>query len=1107
MGNSYRGHVVRWNVLGAGLAAVVVGLTLLSATACDSDTRSGEHEHLGSAAAALTQTVSFQRGVHGNVDDTFVSSAEMKKSFGGQQKLRISAKNEALLRFDLTSIPGNAVIDGATLNVYLNGDDEDDDDCQDGDKHGFPVVPIYVHRATAPWSEATTTYASFAQQFDPAIAGVILPTSTSVLKSVDVRRLVQSWVSGARPNDGLVLETGAKKHTLIVSSESAKIALRPSLSLVYTTPDDHCASNPCTNGGTCMNTATSFTCACPAAYTGTRCETLVDNCAANPCLNGGTCQSGVGQYTCSCPGGFTGASCETNINDCAPNPCRSGGVCTDGIHSYTCACPVGFTGASCELLVDNCASGPCQNGGACTNGVGSYACACRPGFTGGNCEINIDDCAAGPCQNGGTCSDGIGTFTCSCAPGYTGAACEAVIDNCRAAPCQNGGSCSNAVFSYSCACAPGFTGANCEIDVNDCASNPCQNGGLCVDGINAFTCRCTAAFTGATCEIPQSTDPCLQNGGALTTRFGDYTINSVASIAGLNCVGEVTGTLLIDGDGSTPVLDLTSLQKVGALRVTPTSQLATLSFRALASVTGLLDLESNPAVVELATGSLAQAGGIIIANNATLQRLSLSGLTGVAERFIIAENPKLTTVGPTSFASLMSAPGIDMSGSPLITSVDLSNTVFRGAGVNVANMTALTTLKLGPLPPTVVNLVVTNAPLLTDIGPTGFSGVTTITNILRITGTGLASFGPAGLSNLVDHTGGELNIGENPNLSSLGPTSLASLRSAPGLGLSGSPLITSVDTSNAVFRAGGLNVSNMPALTTLKLGQLPSSVVNLAVTNVPLLTDIGPTGLSGVTTITNILRITGTGLASFGPSGLSNLVTHSGGELNIGENPSLTSLGPTSLASLTSAPGLGLSGSPLITSVDISNAVFRSPGLNVSNMAGLTTLKLAPLPSSLTNLAVTNAPLLTDIGPTGFSGVTTITNILRITGTGLASFGPTGLSNLVAVTGSELSIAGNPNLTSLGLGSLTSAAGSVGIVGNDRLTAIDAPALQSVGAQLNVSNNPVLAQLNLPALTHIGSSLVITNDPVLPTCFGGLLAQLVGFSGTVTISGNGAICL
>jgi hypothetical protein len=1109
MANSSRGQATRWNVLGAGLA-LVVGLTLLSATGCETRSGEGAHEHVGNAADALTKTVSFQRGVLGTVSDTFVSSSEMKKTFGTESKLRISAKNEALIRFDLTSIPGNAVINGATLSLYLNGDNEDDDDGKDGDKHGFPVIPIYVHRATAPWVEATTTYRSFAQHFDPAVAGVILPTSSSALKSVDIRRLVQSWVSGAQPNDGVVLETAAKKHTLIVSSEGAKIALRPSLVLTYTTPDDHCASNPCTNGGTCTNSATSFTCACPAAYTGARCETLVDNCAANPCRNGGSCQSGVGQYTCSCPSGFSGANCETNIDECALNPCRNGGVCTDGIHSYTCACPAGFTGASCEVLVDNCASAPCQNGGACTNGAGSYACACPLGFTGGNCEINIDDCAAGPCRNGGTCSDGVGTFTCSCAPGFAGATCETIIDNCSAAPCQNAGTCTNAVDSYTCACAPGFTGANCEIDINECASNPCQNGGLCVDGVNAFTCRCTAAFTGATCETPQSTDPCLQNGGALTTRVGDYTINSQASISGLSCVGEVTGTLLIDGDGSTAVLDLPSLQKLGALRVTPTSQFATISLGALTAVSGFIDIERNASIVEVTAGSLTLAGGIVIANDAALQRLSFSNLASVTALLIIAENPRLTSLGPTSFASLRSAPSLDLSGSPLLTSVDMSNTVFRSGGLNVANMTGLTTLKLGPLPPSVSNLVVTNVPLLTDIGPTGFSGVTTVTNILRIGGTGLASFGPTGLSNLVDVTGGELNINENPNLTSLGPTSLASLRSAPGLGLSGSPLLTSVDMSNTVFRSAGLNVGNMAGLTTLKLGPLPSSVRNLVVTNVPLLTDIGPTGFSGVTTLTNILRIGGTGLASFGPTGLSNLVDVTGSELNINENPNLTSLGPTSFASLRSAPGLGLSGSPLITSVDMSNTVFHSTSFGIANMPALTSLKLGPLPPTVINIVVTDAPLLTDLGPTGFSGVTTVTNILRIGGTGLASFGPTGLSNLVTVTGSELSIAGNPNLTSLGptsLASLTSAAGSVSINSNAQLTSIDASALESIGAQLNVSGNAVLRQLDVGALTHLGGNLVITNNPDLPTCFGGLLAQLVGFTGAVTIGGNGTSCL
>ena len=983
MGKSNLGDGARRNVLGAGLG-LVVALALLSGTGCE--TRSAEAEHVGSAAEALTQTISYQRGVLGTVSDTFVSSSEMKKSFGNETKLRISAKNEALLRFDLASIPSNAVINGATLSVYLNGDDEDDDDCEDGDKHGFPVIPIYVHRATAPWIEGTATYASFAQQFDPTVAGVILPTSKNALKSVDIRSLVQSWVSGAQPNDGVVLQTAAKKHTLIVSSEGAKVSLRPSLALTYTTPDDHCASNPCTHGGTCTNSATAFTCACPAAYTGTRCETLVDNCAANPCRNGGSCQNGVGQYTCACPIGFTGANCETNTNECAVNPCQNGGVCTDGIHSYTCSCPAGFTGASCETLVDNCAAAPCQNGGSCTNGVGSYACACPLGFTGANCEINIDDCAAGPCQNGGTCSDGIATFTCACAPGYTGATCGTTIDNCAAAPCQNAGTCTNAVNSYACACAPGFTGTNCEIDINDCASNPCQNGGLCVDGVNAFTCRCTAAFTGDTCQTPQSTDPCLQNGGALTTRIGDYTLNSAASLSGLSCVGEVTGTLFVDGDGSTPVVDLTSLHKVGALRVTATSQVATLSLGALTSVSGVIDIESNPTVVELKTGLLAQAGAIVVSTNAALQRISLSSLVSVAGQFNIASNPNLTSLGPTSLASLTSAPGIGLSGSPLLTSVDMSNTVFGSAGLNVSNMAGLTSLKLGPLPSSVVNIVLTNVPLLTDLGPTGLSGVTRVTNILRIGQTGLASFGPTGLSNLVSMTGGELNIFSNPSLSSLGPTSLASLTSAPGVGLSGSPLLTSVDMSNTVFGSAGLNVSNMAGLTSLKLGPLPSSVVNIVLTNVPLLTDLGPTGLSGVTRVTNILRIGQTGLASFGPTGLSNLVSMTGGELNIFSNPSLTSLGPTSLTSLTSA------------------------------------------------------------------------------------------------------------------------AGSVGISGNAQLTSIDASALQSVGGQLNVSANPVLGQLNLGALTHVGGNLIITNNPDLASCFGGLLAQLVGFSGTATIANDGLSC-
>lgn len=38
-----------------------------------------------------------------------------------------------------------------------------------------------------------------------------------------------------------------------------------------------CYSNPCLNGGTCKNTEKSFTCTCPSAFTGDRCEKEV-NC-------------------------------------------------------------------------------------------------------------------------------------------------------------------------------------------------------------------------------------------------------------------------------------------------------------------------------------------------------------------------------------------------------------------------------------------------------------------------------------------------------------------------------------------------------------------------------------------------------------------------------------------------------------------------------------------------------------------------------------------------------------------------------------------------------------------------------------------------------------
>jgi hypothetical protein len=76
------------------------------------------------------------------------------KNYGDDKELRISANNEALLRFEVSSIPANAVIDRATLTLAIKGGaEEEPDDCDDGDHEGHAIAPIKLHR-TRSTSEA-----------------------------------------------------------------------------------------------------------------------------------------------------------------------------------------------------------------------------------------------------------------------------------------------------------------------------------------------------------------------------------------------------------------------------------------------------------------------------------------------------------------------------------------------------------------------------------------------------------------------------------------------------------------------------------------------------------------------------------------------------------------------------------------------------------------------------------------------------------------------------------------------------------------------------------------------------------------------------------------
>ncbi|HRI69348.1 MAG TPA: FG-GAP-like repeat-containing protein, partial [Polyangium sp.] len=166
---------------------------------------------------------------------------------------------------------------------------------------------------------------------------------------------------------------------------------------------------PCCDGFSCTN--------------GTCTPNVSDHCDPSPCQNGGSCVNNPSGYTCACPAGYTGTNCETEIDECASSPCQNGGNCLDGINAYVCECAPGYEGTNCENNIDECASGPCVNG-QCTDQVNGYTCSCDPGYDGVNCENNIDDCATNPCQNGGTCVDGVNQYTCSCPIGWIGTSCE-----------------------------------------------------------------------------------------------------------------------------------------------------------------------------------------------------------------------------------------------------------------------------------------------------------------------------------------------------------------------------------------------------------------------------------------------------------------------------------------------------------------------------------------------------------------------------------------------------------------------------------------------------------------------------------------------------------
>ncbi|KAG9342010.1 hypothetical protein JZ751_018328 [Albula glossodonta] len=141
----------------------------------------------------------------------------------------------------------------------------------------------------------------------------------------------------------------------------------------------------------------------------------IDECASNPCLNGGTCVDEVNRFLCTCTKGWAGATCQTPVPTFFTVVSNASTIATTSPPFFSSIAPSSLP------------SSPFMHPSRCTQLMGSTRCTCEAGFTisgrDSNICIDIDECELFHMGQAGrlcvhNCVNTPGGYRCTCPSGY-----------------------------------------------------------------------------------------------------------------------------------------------------------------------------------------------------------------------------------------------------------------------------------------------------------------------------------------------------------------------------------------------------------------------------------------------------------------------------------------------------------------------------------------------------------------------------------------------------------------------------------------------------------------------------------------------------------------